>query len=50
MLYFKKCKPLFLEIKGKDELCNRFMNWLYPYNNEFDTEEELIEIIKKINN
>lgn len=45
----KKCKPLSPETKGKDESCNRFMNWLYPYNNEFDTEEELIEIIKKIN-
>lgn len=45
----KKCKPLSPETKGKDESCNRFMNWLYPYNNEFETEEELIEIIKRIN-
>ena len=30
-------------------LSEKKMNWLYPYNNEFDTEEELIEIIKKIN-
>ena len=37
------------ETKGKDESCNRFMNWLYPYNNEFETEEDLIEIIKKLN-
>lgn len=37
------------ETKGKDESCNRFMNWLYPYNCEFETENELIEIIKRIN-
>ena len=29
-------------------LSEKKMNWLYPYNNEFDTEEELIEIIKTI--
>lgn len=44
----KKCgvgKPY---TKGKDESCNRFVNWLIPYNREFTTEEELIEIINKI--
>lgn len=45
----KKCKVHSPETKGKDESCNRFMNWLYPYNYEFETERELIEIIKKIN-
>lgn len=45
----KKCKVHSPETKGKDESCNRFMNWLYPYNYEFETESELIEIIKKIN-
>ncbi len=45
----KKCKVDSPETKGKDESCNRFMNWLYPYNYEFETESELIEIIKKIN-
>ena len=46
----KKCKPRSPETKGKDESCNRFMNWLYPYQNEFETEEDLINIIKKLNN
>ena len=45
----KKCKKHSPETKGKDESCNRFMNWLYPYNCEFETENELIEIIKRIN-
>ena len=45
----KKCKKHSPETKGKDESCNRFMNWLYPYNYEFETENELIEIIKRIN-
>lgn len=45
----KKCKVLSPETKGKDESCNRFMKWLYPYNKEFETEEELITIIKNIN-
>ena len=45
----KKCKKHSPETKGKDESCNRFMNWLYPYNYEFESENELIEIIKKIN-
>lgn len=45
----KKCKVHSPETKGKDESCNRFMNWLYPYNGEFESEEDLINIIKKIN-
>ena len=45
----KKCKPHSPETKGKDESCNRFMNWLYPYQNEFETEADLINIIKKLN-
>lgn len=45
----KKCKPHSPETKGKDESCNRFMNWLYPYNHEFETEEDLINIIKRLN-
>lgn len=45
----KKCKPHSPETKGKDESCNRFMSWLYPYQNEFETENDLINIIKKLN-
>jgi len=36
----KKCKAFSPQTKGKDESCNRFMNWLYPYNHEFTTKEE----------
>ena len=45
----KKCKPRHAYTKGKDESCNRFLNWLIPYNGEFETEEELIKIINNIN-
>ena len=45
----KKCKVQSPETKGKDESCNRFMKWLIPYNNEFEDENELISIIKKLN-
>ena len=45
----KKCKPHSPETKGKDESCNRFMSWLYPYENEFETEDDLINIIKRLN-
>ena len=45
----KKCKPRHPYTKGKDESANRFMSWLLPYNNEFENEKELIEIIEKIN-
>ena len=45
----KHCKVKHPYTKGKDESCNRFMSWLIPYNGEFENEEELIKIIKKIN-
>lgn len=45
----KHCKVGHAFTKGKDESCNRFMNWLYPYDYEFKDEEELITIIKKLN-
>ena len=45
----KRCKINSPETKGKDESCNRFMKWLIPYNNEFEDENELISIIKKLN-
>lgn len=49
----KKCKVKSPYTKGKVESSNRFIQWLIPYNYEFDTEEELIDIIatitKKVN-
>ena len=45
----QKCKISSPETKGKVESSNRFINWLIPYDGEFDTEEELIHIIEKIN-
>lgn len=45
----KKCKVNSPETKGKDESCNRFVNWILPYNGEFETEKDLIDIIKQLN-
>lgn len=45
----RHCKPRSPETKGKVESSNRFMNWLIPYDYEFEDEKELIEIVEKIN-
>lgn len=45
----KHCKVKSPETKGKVESQNRFMKWLIPYDGEFETEEDLIKIIDKIN-
>ena len=39
----RHCKVHSPETKGKVESANRFMNWLLPYDYEFETEEELIQ-------
>ena len=44
-----KCKVKHCETKGKVENCNKFVNWLLPYDNEFDDLEELKKIMDKIN-
>ncbi len=44
----KKCKVRTPQTKGKVESANRFINRLIPYQGEFETEEELIEIINKL--
>lgn len=44
----KHCKVRKCMTKGKVESQNRFMSWLVPYNGEFETEEDLIKIIKNI--
>ncbi len=46
----KLCKTKRPYTKGKVESANRFLSWLMAYDGEFDTEEELIEIIASINN
>ena len=46
----KLCQPRTPQTKGKDETANKFMNWLIPYNHEFEDEEELIKIIENIRN
>lgn len=45
----KLCKVRHSYTKGKVESSNKFLTWLYPYQNDFEDEEELIQIIKKIN-
>ena len=45
----KLCKPRHPFTKGKVESLNRFLDWLIPYEGEFETEDELIAILGKIN-
>jgi len=45
----KRCKPRTPKTKGKVETCNKFIDWLVPYNNEFEDEKELIDLIYMIN-
>lgn len=44
-----KCKVNHPFTKGKVEVRNKFMKWLIPYNYEFETEEDIVKIIEKIN-
>lgn len=43
------CKPRHSFTKGKVESANKFIEWILAYNHEFETEEELIKILKNIN-
>lgn len=43
------CKPRHSFTKGKVEASNKFMDWLLPYDGKFDTEDDLIKIIEKVN-
>ena len=45
----KLCKPRHAFTKGKVEALNKFLAWILPYQGEFETEEELIAILEKIN-
>lgn len=44
----KRCKIRSPNTKGKVEVRNKFIKWLIPFNNSFETEEDLIKIIEKI--
>jgi len=45
----KLCKPRHAFTKGKVEVINKFISWVLPYEGEFETEEELIAILQKVN-
>lgn len=45
----KLCKPRHPYTKGKIEASNKFLNWLIPYEGEFETADELKEIIENVN-
>ena len=45
----KKCKPRRPQTKGKVETCNKFIEWLIPYNHEFEDEKELIDLLYMLN-
>ena len=45
----KLCRPRHPFTKGKVETVNKFLTWILPYEREFETEEELIAILEKIN-
>ena len=45
----KRCKIRSPNTKGKVEVRNKFIKWLVPFNNSFETEAKLIKIIEKIN-
>ena len=45
----KLCKPRHPFTKGKVEAVNKFLAWLLPYEGEFETEDELIAVLNKIN-
>jgi transposase len=44
------CKPRKSYTKGKVEAANKFVEWLLAYNYDFEDEDDLISIIKNINN
>jgi hypothetical protein len=45
----KLCKARHACTKGKVETINKFIDWLIPYEGEFETEEDLVSILEKIN-
>ena len=46
---FKKlCKVRSPQTKGTDENANKFLNWLKAYDDELESEMELIDIIENV--
>jgi hypothetical protein len=45
----KLCKPRHAFTNGKVESLNKFLDWLIPYDGEFESEDELISILGKLN-
>lgn len=43
------CRPGHSYTKGKMETSNKFIDWLLPYNGEFEDEKDLTKIIDRIN-
>lgn len=43
------CKPYHPSTKGKVEAANKFIDWIVPYEGEFESEDELIRILEGIN-
>lgn len=43
----KFCKVKTPETKGKDENANKFVSWIYPYDGELESENDLIKLIEE---
>ena len=41
------CKVKTPQTKGKDENANKFVSWIYPYDNKLESESELIKLIEE---
>lgn len=48
-IHIQLCKVRHPYTKEKVESSNRFVEWLKPYDGELESEDELIEVIKKFN-
>ena len=35
--------------KGKVESANKFVEWIFPYDGEFENESDIIELLQRIN-
>lgn len=46
----KRCKIRSPNTKGKVEVRNKFIKWLIPFNNSFETDNDIIKVIEKITN